>query len=154
LSYTQAPHLSSSEIESLMREAQIARFCSYNKDGTIHAAPVQYKYEDGKIFVVTPIKSQKIRNVKRNDNVTVLVDVLSPSVMGVIMYGKAVVETLSKKEMFSILERYMAKDKLQVYVEGLFKLSEWAKVTITPVKTASFDLGKDELYRKASQGLL
>jgi hypothetical protein len=50
--------------------------------------------------------------------------------------------------------RYMTKDKAQVYAEGLSKISSWAKITVNPVKIASFDYGKDELYRKATQGLL
>ena len=48
-----------------MKEAQIARFCSINKD-EIHAAPVWYKYESGQIIVMTPEASSKVRNVKRN----------------------------------------------------------------------------------------
>ena len=158
LSYTQPPHLMNDEIESLLEEAKIARFCSHNKDGTIHATPVWYRYEGGKIVLGTPIKSQKARNVERNNNVTFLVDVEGPPTRGIIIYGKAVLEKLSAEKMVSagvsIFERYMAKDKAQIYAEGLGKISKWVKITINPVKIASFDYGKDELYRKASQGLL
>ena len=146
------------EIEALLKEAKIARFCNYNKDGTIHATPVWYRYEDGKIILGTPVRSQKARNVKRNSNVKFLVDVECPPTRGIIIYGKAVSETLSSKDMISegisIFERYMSKDKAQVYAVGLSKISKWAKITINPVRTASFDYCKDELYQKASQGLL
>lgn len=146
------------EIDSLLREAKIARFCSHNKDGTIHATPVWYRYEKGKIFLGTPVKSQKARNVERNSNVTFLVDVEGPPTRGVIIYGKAVLEKMSTEKMISvgvsIFVRYMTKDKAQVYAEGLSKISSWAKITVNPVKIASFDYGKDELYRKATQGLL
>jgi nitroimidazol reductase NimA-like FMN-containing flavoprotein (pyridoxamine 5'-phosphate oxidase superfamily) len=54
------------ETESFLREAQIARFCSINKDGSIHAAPVSYKYESGQIIVMTPQARSNVRNVKRN----------------------------------------------------------------------------------------
>jgi nitroimidazol reductase NimA-like FMN-containing flavoprotein (pyridoxamine 5'-phosphate oxidase superfamily) len=54
------------EIEPFLKEAQIARVCSINKDGSIHAAPVWFKYESGQIIVVTPEASRKVRNVKRN----------------------------------------------------------------------------------------
>lgn len=158
MSYTQPPHLMNDEIESLLKEAKIARFCSYNKDGTIHATPVWYRYENGRIFLATPAKSQKAKNVERNGNVTFLVDVEGPPTRGAIIYGKAVLEKPNTKDMISaavpIIERYMPKDKAQVYVEGLSKISRWVKITINPVKIASFDYGKDELYRKASQGLL
>ena len=78
MSYTQSPHLTSDEIESFLQEARIARFCSHNRDGTIHAAPVWYKYENGKMVIGTPHRSRKARNVRRNGNVTVLVDVEGP----------------------------------------------------------------------------
>ena len=158
LLYTQSPHLVNDEIESLLREAKIARFCSHRKDGTIHATPVWYRYEDGKIILGTPVRSQKARNVERNNNVTVLVDVEGPPTRGVIIYGKAVLETLSIEKMISegvlIFERYMTKDKARIYAEGLSKISTWILIKVSPVEVASFDYGKDELYRKASQGLL
>lgn len=158
MSYTQSPHLMNDEIEALLKEAKIARFCSHNKDGSIHATPVWYRYENGKIVIGTPVKSQKAKNVGRNSNVTFLVDVEGPPTRGVIIYGKATLEKPSIENMtpvgVSIFERYMTKDKAQVYAEGLGKISTWVKITINPVKIASFDYGKDELYRKASQGLL
>jgi len=158
LSYTQSPHLTSDEIESFLQEAKIARFCSHNRDGTIHAAPVWYKYENGKMVIGTPLKSQKARNVRRNGDVTVLVDVEGPPTRGVIMYGRAQLEKLSTDDMIlegvSIFQRYMPEDKTQVYAEGLSKISEWVKITVTPLRMASFDYSKDQLYRKATQGLL
>jgi len=54
------------ETESFLKEAQIARFCSVNKDGSIHAAPIWYEYESGQIIVMTPEASSNVRNVKRN----------------------------------------------------------------------------------------
>ena len=75
LTYTQSPPMSVQEAESFLREAKIARFCSLNKDGTIHAAPVWYKYENGEIIVATPPASRKARNVRRNENVAILIDI-------------------------------------------------------------------------------
>ena len=79
------------EAESFLREAKIARFCSLNKDETIHAAPVWYKYENGEIIVATPPASRKARNVRRNKNVTILIDISEGGAWpkGVIVYGKA-----------------------------------------------------------------
>ncbi len=145
------------EMISLLNDAKIARLCTYNKDGTIHAAPVWYRYEDGKIILGTPIKSQKARNIMRNNSVTFLVDVMGPPTRGVIIYGKAAWEKLDKNMIsraVPIFERYMPKDEAKIYAEGLSKISTWIGITITPIKIASFDYGKDELYRKATKGLL
>ncbi len=80
-----------------------------------------------------------------------------PPTRGVIIYGNAVWEKLDKtmvSKAVPIFERYMPKDEAQVYAEGLSKISTWIGVTITPIKTASFDYGKDELYRRATKGQL
>ena len=54
------------ETEPFLKEAQIARFCGVNKDGSIHAAPVSYKCESGQIIVMRPEASSNVRNVIRN----------------------------------------------------------------------------------------
>jgi general stress protein 26 len=81
-------HLTREEIESFLKEAKIARFCSHNNDETIHAAPVWFKYENGIIVILTPDHSLKARNVKRNKDVSILIDVEKPP-RGVLIYGKA-----------------------------------------------------------------
>ena len=79
LSYTgQSPPLTSEEIESMLKENHYARICTHNKDGTIHAMPVAYRYINGQILIMSLIKSRKNKNIKRNNNVTVLVDTLNP----------------------------------------------------------------------------
>jgi len=40
-------YLESGEIETLLKEARIARVCCHNEDGTIHATPTWFRYEDG-----------------------------------------------------------------------------------------------------------
>ena len=66
--------LEKAELESILEEARVARFCCLNEDGTIHATPVWYRYMNGKIVVLTPDHSRKARNIKRNKNVTILID--------------------------------------------------------------------------------
>jgi hypothetical protein len=51
------------EIESFLKEVQTAKFCSINKDGSMHAAPVSYKYESGQIIAMTPEANSNVRNV-------------------------------------------------------------------------------------------
>jgi len=79
-------HLTREQIESFLEEAKTARFCSLNNDGTIHAAPVWFKYENGKIVILTPAHSCKARNAKHNKNVSILIDVEEPT-RGVLIYG-------------------------------------------------------------------
>jgi hypothetical protein len=157
LSYTQSPPLTGDEIESFLREAKTARFCSHNGDGTIHAAPVWYSYEGGKLIIGTPLRSRKARNVRRDGRVTVLVDVDGPPAMGVIIYGRAKLEEFSVDDVSgdgpSIFRRYMPEEAARAYAEGLSRITRWARITVTPLRVASFDYGKDEVYREAVRGL-
>lgn len=75
------------EIESLLKENNVARICSHNKDGTIRAAPVSYRYMNGQIVIGAIASSRKTKNIKRNNNVTVLID--TERAQGILIYGKA-----------------------------------------------------------------
>ena len=65
-------------MESFLKDARLARLCSFNKDGTVHAAPVWFVYENGRITMGAPARSRKARNIRRNGSVTVLVDIEGP----------------------------------------------------------------------------
>ena len=70
----------------------------------------------GKILIATPESSRKARNVRRNNTVTVLVDVPGALAKGVTIYGKATFEKISTREehmsvMSSLVEKYMKPDE-------------------------------------------
>jgi nitroimidazol reductase NimA-like FMN-containing flavoprotein (pyridoxamine 5'-phosphate oxidase superfamily) len=145
------------EIESFLKEAQFARFCSINKDRSIHAAPIWYKYEIGRIIVVTPEVRRKVRNVRLDKNVTVLVDIEQPTAKGVVIYGKAEVQYPLTREKYmsdavSVFEKYMLKDEAGRYAAGLFKVTRGVKIVVTPEHMASSDTNKDEAPRALAQG--
>jgi nitroimidazol reductase NimA-like FMN-containing flavoprotein (pyridoxamine 5'-phosphate oxidase superfamily) len=155
LPYTQSPHLNSEEIESLLKKALVARFCSLNADGTIHAVPVWYSYLEGKIVVATPVASRKARNVKRNENVTLLIDDSETRGVwpkGVVVYGKAKldVSNLAMEEFTHLCEKYFPGDRAESYARGLLGLTKWVKIVVTPMHMASFDYTKDEAYKTAT----
>ena len=143
------------EIESLLKEAKYARFCSHNKDGTIHATPVWFRYENGQIIIVTPEASRKARNVRRDNRVTILVDISGgeAGARGVTIYGKAELEPQNSPTADSIswAEKYWSKDEAEQYVKAMCKLTSLVKITIKPERLASFDYSKDETYHRAIQ---
>ncbi|MFX1284799.1 MAG: pyridoxamine 5'-phosphate oxidase family protein [Promethearchaeota archaeon] len=150
MSYTQSPHLTDEEIELFLKEPHVARICTFNKDGTIHAVPVWFKYEKGLFTIASPEKSRKTRNMLRNNNLTLLIDVAGPPTRGVIVYGKAEVDfTEWDSEALSLLEKYLPKEDAKKSLNGLNKLTKWVKISISPTHMASFDYGKDEKYWNA-----
>ncbi|MES0360892.1 MAG: pyridoxamine 5'-phosphate oxidase family protein [Anaerolineales bacterium] len=57
--YPQAPTMTKEEVVSLFEEALFARLGTINKDGTIHIAPVFFKYQEGEIQIATRIQVEK-----------------------------------------------------------------------------------------------
>ncbi len=58
------------DVHSLFMESYTTIFCSHNKDGTIHAAPIWYNYKDNVFYFVSIKKSKRVENIKRNNNVS------------------------------------------------------------------------------------
>lgn len=75
--YPQMPPFTQEEAEIFLKKEHVARLATLNEDGTIQLAPIYYKYEDGEFILATQIASRKTRNIQRNPNVTLLVDVLT-----------------------------------------------------------------------------
>ena len=151
LLYKQPPHLNNQEMQAFFQVAKIARLCSFNKNGTIHAVPVWFKYKQDHFVIAAPEKSQKARNILRNKNITLLVDVEGPPTRGVIVYGEAHV-SFDKwdEEAVDLLSRYFPREQAEKTMKGVQTIANWVKITITPSQFASFDYEKDDEYWKAA----
>ncbi len=131
-------YLEREEAESLLQEPRIARFCCHNEDGTIHATPVWFKYENGKIIIVTPSRSRKARNVKRNKNVTILVDTVEP-IRGVMIYGTAELDDSDVlATAISINDKYMPREGAKEYAEESVKSGLNRIMTVKPERMVTF----------------
>lgn len=147
----QAPPLTSEEIESVPKENHIARICTHNKDGTIHAMPVDYRYVNGQILIFSLIKSRKTRNIERNNDVTVLVDTQNP-LRGILIYGKAEIDYNNVFEQtLTILESSPTlhdkpREKLEHVTKAYLGSFKGVIVKITPKHIVTFDYAKGEAW--------
>jgi len=153
LSYAgQAPPLTSEEIESLLKENHYARICTHNKDGTIHAMPVAYRYINGQILIMSLIKSRKNKNIERNNDVSVLVDTLDP-LRGILIYGKAEIDYDNVYEQALTINETspafigMPKEKLERITKAYVDTFRSVIVKITPKHVTTFDYTKDETWQ-------
>jgi len=148
LSYTgKAPLLTSEELESMLKENNIARICSHNEDGTIHAAPVSYRYMNGQIVIGSIVSSRKTRNIKRNNDVTVLID--TERAQGILIYGKAELEYDNVYQlMVSLGEAAFRapRDKVERFVKAYLDKVKYVIVKIKPQRIVTFDYTKDDVY--------
>lgn len=136
----QAPPLTNEEIELMLKENHTARICTHNKDGTIHAIPVGYSYMNGQIIVLSLTKSRKTGNIKRNNDVTVLIDTQKP-LRGILIYGKAEIgyDKVYEQATAAVEKMGVPKEKVQRFTKDYLDTFKSAVVRITPKHIISFD---------------
>ncbi len=155
MSYTQPPHLTDDEINELLNSAKIAKICTHNKDDTIHAVPVWFNYDNERIIIGTPKASRRLRNIRRNNNVTILIDEgvsSSTRARGVIIYGEAGIDEKNVDQAGrSLISKYMPEEEAKGVWKGLSELTEWVIVIVKPIHMASFDYNKDTRFFEATR---
>jgi nitroimidazol reductase NimA-like FMN-containing flavoprotein (pyridoxamine 5'-phosphate oxidase superfamily) len=145
----QAPPLTSEEIESMLKGNRSTTICTHNQDGTIHATPVSYRYINGQILILTNIKSRKVKNIERNNDVTVLV---THALRGVQIHGTAEIDYDNIYEQApTVLETAaplsgVPKEKLERVAKAYVDTFKLVILRITPKHIESFDYGKYELW--------
>jgi hypothetical protein len=109
--------------------------------------PVSYRYIDGQIVMASIASSRKTRNIKRNNNVTVLID--NKNAQGILIYGKAKLEYDNiHATVVSIWETAFSapRDKVERLVRAYLDKVKYVVVRITPQRTVTFDYTKDDVY--------
>jgi PPOX class probable F420-dependent enzyme len=131
------------EVVSFFEQALFARLGTINEDGTVHMAPVFFKHEDGQILIATQDPSRKIRNIKRNNRVTVLIDTTDVPFRGALVYGTAELdyEDIIPKRV-AVFERTRSREEGEEYARKLSDKWKCVIVRITPDRIASFDYSK------------
>jgi PPOX class probable F420-dependent enzyme len=144
--YPQKPPFNEQELFAFLNEEPVARLGTQNPDGTIHITAVYFKYDDGCILMGTQDVSHKIRNIKNNPRVTVLIDNQAPPWKAVIIYGDASLEydnAIEKRA--SIFERYMPAEDARGMAAGLAQAFVPVVIRITPRQIISYDYSKEGL---------
>ena len=110
--------------DEFLKDQKILRLATIGKNKTPHIAPVWYRYSGKKFYIGTNTKTQKAKNVKKNQKVSCCVDVgiNTPNIYGVLVQGNAnlildnsKVKIIAKKILlryFKTLENKSAKELL------------------------------------------
>ncbi len=121
----QEPPLTQAELETFLSQAPIATLCTHNKDGTIHAAPIWFKYDGGELLFGTQQDSHRIGNIRRNPDVTVVIDTDQLPYKGVVIYGSAKLDydnVIPKR--VTIFQKYMPKENAEGLASGLAEIKK------------------------------
>jgi len=105
-----------SKRDEFLKSQKVLRLATISKDKTPHNVPVWYMYRAKKIYIGTNTRTQKVKNLKKNNRVAFCVDVgiKSPDIFGVYGQGNANLildKTRVKKIAINILLRYFKNIK-------------------------------------------
>jgi PPOX class probable F420-dependent enzyme len=146
--YPQKPPMTDDELKAFLRSAPIARLGSLNPDGTVHIAAIWFKYDDGEFVFGTQDMTNKIRNIKHNPNVTILVDIEGPPLEGVLIYGHAELDyddVVAKR--VAIFEKYMPSENAQQLAAMMATSFEPVVIRVKPKRMSSYDYGKEGMIQ-------
>jgi hypothetical protein len=143
VAYPQLPALCEEDLATLFEQTTFARLGTLNEDGTIHIAPVFFKYVDGQILIATQEPSRKVKNIHRINKVTVLIDTTDIPFKGALIYGTAELDyddVIAKR--VGIFERRRSRQDAETYARRIANKWPCVIVRITPVRIVSFDYAK------------
>ena len=144
----QFPPLTTEELETFLTNTGSATLCTHNRDGSIHAAPVGYFYSPGKIEIVSHASTRKNRNIKRNNQVTLLIDTKKP-IRGALIYGEA---SISRDNVLPMIMRMFEPmtpaDKLEAVSREYLSVVDCIIISVVPKRIVSFDYEKYDVFRK------
>lgn len=132
------------EMEAFLKRPLLARFCSLNADGTIHATPIYFLYENGEFLFGTQMKAHKIQNILQDGHVTILIDTDTPVLQTVLVYGEATLdfEDVIEKRV-KILERYYEDPaQAKAFAQKLAKAWRTVIIRVKPGNIITVDYSK------------
>ena len=136
--------MTSDEIDEFLAGRRSMTWSTINGDGTIHSIAMWYGFLEGKIAIETKTKSQKVKNLRRDPRITVLVEdgESYDELRGVSIVGTA--EFVEERERIwelgvSVFDRYSGgySDDKAPYVEAM--LHNRVVIKLDPTKVVSWD---------------
>lgn len=132
------------EVEAFLGERHSMTMSTVNADGSIHSVGMWYGFLEGAVGLESKAKAQKVLNVRRNPNITLLVEdgQSYEELRGVSIIGKA--EIVADPERMwelgtSLFSRYYAPytEAMRPSVEAM--LNKRVVVKVIPTRVVSWD---------------
>jgi len=128
------------EVDAFLAERRAIAMSSINHDGSIHTVAMWYGFLGGCVAVETKAKSQKVKNLRRDDRLTCMTEAgeYYEELRGVELVGRAAIVE-DPEEMFelgvSVFERYYGgyDDSLRPYVETMLNKRVVVKLLVERV---------------------
>ncbi len=128
------------EVESFLHQPQIAVLTTVGPDSTPLPTPIWYDYRDGKFFMTTGKKSQKVKNMRANPRVSLCIDERTMPYKGVIAVGTATISDQDVAEtMYQIFGRYVPEAVAKRLADSYLGQQPQVVISVSPLKFISWD---------------
>lgn len=136
--------MTDAELDEFLRGRRTATMCTINPDGSIHAVAMWYGFLDGAIAFETKEKSQKVKNLLRDDHLTVSIETgeAYEELRGCTLMGRGEIIT-DPDRLFelgvSVFSRYQGEytEEMKPFVEIMLRKRVVVKLNVE--KTATWD---------------
>jgi PPOX class probable F420-dependent enzyme len=138
--------LSDKEIRTFLKEPNIAVIATVKPDGSPHAVPTWYEYEEGDIVLHMGPKSLRYGNLQLNDRVALCIDTRMPPYKAVIINGRARMEEgtyrgKNGERMRKMAVHYLGEAAGNRYADSI-EGQRTVIARVTPQQVTSWDYGQ------------
>ena len=127
------------EVKSLLEAPSAAVLATYRRDGSVKLSPVWFRHEGDYFEVVIASDDVKLKHIRRDPRVTLLVFESTPPFRGVQVSEEAVVTSEGLDEVRrSITSRYLDDESSKAFTEG--RQGNGAVIRIPSRTAKSWDL--------------
>ena len=133
--------LSQSELDTFLSEPHIAVVASSGPTGKPHAMPIWYAWRDGRVLFHTGKDSKKMRNLRKNPRVTVVIDTKTAPYKVAVIEGTARELPGDKELGRTVAIHYLGERQGAAYAERSGEPG--ALVEVTPTKIISWDYARE-----------
>lgn len=97
---------------AFLEQPLTAVLSTLNRDGSIHAVPVWYRYAEGKLFIITGRGSRKHRNAVRTGRATLCIDQRSDGIRYLTAEGTiTVIDQVTRDDRLALHTRYVGAER-------------------------------------------
>ena len=135
--------LSDSEITALLEQPVVAKFATHGRNGGLRITPVWFKAVDGEIHSNTAELTDLARNLRRNPECSVLIDVSDqPNVMAAHFWGTAEVDGPADVDgIAQIIERYVGgMENARAFARRNLSMGPTVYIRFRPSRVVTWDL--------------
>lgn len=129
--------LTPDELDTFLAEPHIAVVATASASGVPHAMPIWYAWRDGKVLIHTGADSKKMRNLRANNHISVVIDSKIAPYKVVVIEGTIVELPGDKALAKEIAVRYLGEKAGARYSAASGEPG--TLISITPTKIISWD---------------